>query len=800
MLSFLRYISAFALLAFAFGAHAAPSPFDLVGPRLDVAVTRGGSTLPLERVPNLAEGDRISIKLDLPPGQGDRFRLVAAFLRGAVDRPPRNWFHDAVSGKDKGSDLSLVVPRGAQQLALFILPERGGSADAIISAVRKQPGTFVRAVQDLNRASLDRARLDTFLDALVQVERENPERVSADSQVLTRSLSIRLKAECLQQPVEVQAACLSGGRETLLFADTHSSALADTLTGAPTDLAFQLSATPQGGYGSYSSYIGVVRDILRLFGAFQSTQLQFVPALSRLRDGRTTLLLNTPLSFGKPASVMAIGLPAIEAVQPPPLRRAEAAGLLCAARGTVLPVEGAPLVYATRYAHDVVLRTTRRDGTTVDLPAHADPRHGGYVLDGPLPDGAFGDRIDGRLQGNWGFSGFDGPSFTLANPRVNAWAAPADATLVTGRTNTLALVGSGAGCISSIVMQRGDGSPLPLEWKPDGPGGIAIDVPLEKASAGSVTVTITGAPGTDPVHLSLRAMDEIGRIDSLRVRAGERDAILTGSRLDQVRSVTVGATVFRPDELSRADGADRLALVSAGPAVDVSGAGRKMVADIAFAGDRHRAIGVTIAPAPVTPTILQRSVHAAPAGAGTVPIALTPDDVFAQDARITFAFRYEGAAPLTGGETVEVATGDGSAAVKIAGGQGYDVQDGATGIVTIVPGNALGTVAHGTIQFRVAAGNATSRWVPIGTVTRLPAIRSIDCGGVTCTITGDRLYLIGAIASNERFADARPVTDGYTARTIDVPAPPAADRRLFLRLRDAPDATAVITVPTRPAG
>src|SRR3546814_10836032 len=34
-------------------------------PGLQVAVTHGGRTLPIARVPNLAEGDRISIKLDL---------------------------------------------------------------------------------------------------------------------------------------------------------------------------------------------------------------------------------------------------------------------------------------------------------------------------------------------------------------------------------------------------------------------------------------------------------------------------------------------------------------------------------------------------------------------------------------------------------------------------------------------------------------------------------------------------------------------------------------------------------------
>lgn len=513
-----RLLRPFGLLALllplwlgAAAVRAAPSPFDLAGPRLDVAVTRDGATLPLEWVPNLAEGDRISIRLDLPAGQGDRFRLVAAFLRGAVDRPPEAWFHDTVSGRGKGGDLSLVVPKGAQQLALFVLPEGGAGRNAIVSAVRKQPGTFVRAVQDLNQASLDRARLDTFLDRLFQVGREDPANVNAASQVLTRSLAIKLKAECLQQPPELQAACLTGDRETLLFADTHSSALADTLTGAPVDLAFQLSATPQGGYGSYSSYIGVVRDIFRLFGAFQSSQLQFVPALAKMSDSRITLLLNTPLSFAKPASVMVIGLPAIEAAKPPPLQAATTAPLLCAAQGAVLPVEGAPLVYATRYAHEMVLRVAPDGSAPFDIPVHADARRGGFVLDrslpdpppAPLPDQRVGAVIDAQLAGRWGFTPFAGPRFRLSDPRVNRWSAAPDTSLVVGRDNAVALTGDGGGCIDAITLRRGEAPPQPLTWRYDGANAITVDVPLAKATPGPVTLTVTGATGTAPVALTL---------------------------------------------------------------------------------------------------------------------------------------------------------------------------------------------------------------------------------------------------------------------------------------------------------
>jgi len=799
MARILRYLTLAALLATAVPTQAAPSPFDLAGPRLNVAVTRNGSTLPLEWVPNLAEGDRISVKLDLTAGHRDRFRMVAAFLRGAVDRPTEAWFHDTVSGKGKGGDLSLVVPKGAQQLVLFVLPEGGAGRNAIVSAVRKQPGAFVRAVQDLNQATLDRARLDTFLDLLVQAGRQDPASVNAASQVLTRSLAIKLKAECLQQPAELQAACLTGDRETLLFADTHSSALADTLTGAPADLAFQLSSTPQAGYGSYSSYIGVVRDIFRLFGAFQSSQLQFVPALGKMADSGITLLLNTPLSFAKPASVMVIGLPAIEAAKPPPLQAAPGTPLLCAAPGAVLPVEGAPLVYATRYAHEMLLRAAPDGSTPFDIPVHADARRGGFVLDRALPDTNVGATIDARLAGQWGFTAFDGPRFRLSNPRVNRWAAAPRASLVVGRSNAVTLTGDGGGCIDSVTMTRGDAAAQTLAWKQDGPNTIVVDVPLDKAAPGPVTLTITGAAQSTPVRLTLPALQEVGRIDGISYAAGDEAAVLTGSRLDQVLEVKTGRTVWRPGALTRAASADRLTLVPVDAATARTlAAGERVAGDVTFTGDRHKTASLTVTPPRPSPMLLHRSI-AAHAGAGTLPIALRPDDAFAQDSRVTFAFRLDAGAPLTGRESIEIATMTGSAATRIVAGQGYDLQDATTGIVTFVPGEALGVSAHGPLRFRIVRDGDGSRWAPLGTAVRLPAVQAITCTTpTTCTLTGSRLFLIGAVAGNERFDGAQTIADGYTDGAVDITLPaPAPAGMLYLRLRDAADAVGIVAIPPK---
>ena len=72
--------------------HAAAAPFDLAGPVLEVTVTRAGTTLPAAEVPNLAVGDRIWIKADLPASQSAHYLLVSAFLSGSTNPPPEDRF------------------------------------------------------------------------------------------------------------------------------------------------------------------------------------------------------------------------------------------------------------------------------------------------------------------------------------------------------------------------------------------------------------------------------------------------------------------------------------------------------------------------------------------------------------------------------------------------------------------------------------------------------------------------------------------------------------------------------------
>jgi hypothetical protein len=343
--------------------------FELTGPDLRITVTRAGKELPLGAVPSLAEGDILHIAASLPGDQSAHLMVVSAFLRGATNPPPREWIGVARTWRDKPAEqtLTLTVPKGARQMVVLVVPDTRGAQGALVDAVRGKPGEFVRASQDLNQASLDHARLDAFIAAVRADSIAHPQGLRKIAPVLAHSLSIKLNEDCLDKIAEQQASCLVENREALVLNDVHTSSLTETLAGAPTDLALTVSATAAAGAGLYSPYIGVVRDLARVLGAFSNPQFSYLPTLAVVNGPVASLRLNTAPSFSKPKSVMVMAMPAIGADSPPQLR-STAPGPLCARSGPlVLPVEGAPLIFATGYAHDMSARLTAPEGKQSEL-------------------------------------------------------------------------------------------------------------------------------------------------------------------------------------------------------------------------------------------------------------------------------------------------------------------------------------------------------------------------------------------------------------------------------------------------
>jgi len=172
----------------------ADSSFDLDGPEMHVKVTRGEKVLDIAQVPNLQPLDRIWLRPELPPTQSVHYLLIVAFLRGPTNPPPEKWFTEAETWNKsvRRDGIRVTVPQGAEYLLLFLAPATGGGFSTIRSTVESQPGVFVRASVDLNQASLDRLRVDMYLNATRQTSETDPVALEAQSKLMARSLGLKM--------------------------------------------------------------------------------------------------------------------------------------------------------------------------------------------------------------------------------------------------------------------------------------------------------------------------------------------------------------------------------------------------------------------------------------------------------------------------------------------------------------------------------------------------------------------------------------------------------------------------------
>ncbi|PNU06289.1 hypothetical protein [Novosphingobium guangzhouense] len=790
-------------LALAAPVLADPAPFELAGPDLRIEVTREGTTLPISRVPSLAPGDKVVIHGALPENQSANFVLMSAFLRGATNPPPKDWIDLARTWKEKEKDksLTLTVPRDARQMVLLMVPETGGAEGVLVDAVRGKPGEFVRASQDLNQASLDHSRLNAFMAAIRAQDDNGPEYLRTVAPVLARSLSIKLQEDCLSKVIQSQASCLVQNRQSLVLNDVHTSSLAETITGTPTDLALQLSNTREGGAGYYSAYIAVARDVAKIFGAFNNPQFTYLPTLTVRQADTMSLLLNAAPSFQKPKSVMIAAMPAVEADIPPQLR-STAKGPICLVSGAVLPVEGAPLVFSTDFAHDVKVRLTSASGQTLELPVKARADKGGYVLAAETLPAAFAGDVRGHLHGSWGFAPFEGPDFLLQRPGAQPWKAAADGEgLIVGRDNEVTLQGAAPGCVENVTLRQGNGAVRPITWKAMEGQRLAVTVPLADAAAGDMRIEIRQRGAAEVQTVTLRARVQASRLDGLDVHAGDGQGILTGQRLDQVRSVTLGGVEFRPGELTRESGADRLRLVAQGDAKVSSGASDAASSDKAIVhleDGRNLTLPVRIGGPRPQATLLQRTVYPAPAGQGSKALDVGTGDMLPGNGEMVFSLKAAGKTRFGAGSFIEIAPVEGEAIARLEIGKGLNLESPEVMVATLKPGD-LPPATFGAIRFRVVsrgAGGQEERgdWTPLTSLVRLPRVDHVGCEGQDgpCTLVGRDLFLIDAVAVDDGFARPAMVQPGYTGRTLQISGRPA-DGVVRIRLRDAPDK--VVRVP-----
>jgi hypothetical protein len=790
-----RFRSLILTIALAAAAHAGPAPFDLAGPVLEVKIIRGAITLPISEVPNLAAGDQIWIRADLPATQSSHYLMVTAFLSGSTNPPPVTWFFPCKTwtGQCARDGLTVTVPQGAQQVLVFLAPETGGDFRTLTGTVRGSPGTFVRTSQDLNQAALDRSRLERYLSSIRSLNDSDPSKLKAVAPLLARSLAIKVDEKCLDRIPELQAPCLMQGQESLILNDGHSTSIVEALTSGPgADLAMEASYTPQLSYGYYSPYIASVLDIARIMDSFHVAQYQYIPALGSQQGDKLALTLNTAPSFHNPKSVLVAALPAIEQPQLPPLHAVDPKEIYCARRTTlVLPVEGAPLVYSTDYAHDVSLRLTGAEGKTIDLPAVADALQGGYVVDtSSLHSADLGDSVQASLRGRWGFDPYDGPSFHLMNAHAVAWELAAGDTgaLIVGRQDTVHFRAESVSCIDGIMLKDPAGKELKAEWKTVKPNEVEVKLPLQEAQPGAMTLMVTQFGVSQPQPIPIHAFSEAGRFEGFSIHAGDTQGVLKGSRLDEVASLAIGNLVFVPGELSTWQGTDELPmLVQDMQAVTALKPEHPIAAKVTLKDGRVFPLMASIdAPRPRV-VLIGKNVQPSPS-VDNSNIQLADSGELPQDATLVFSLRTQSPAKFSRDESVEVATTDGSSTTTLnLSNGGMTLENSQVALATLNPSKAFGSSAFGPLQYRVNAKGVTGDWQPLATLVRLPVLKDIKCPAtaeLACKLSGTNLYLIESVSSDSQFTHSVQVPEGFLGLALPVPHP--VEGPFYVKLRDDP--------------
>jgi hypothetical protein len=794
-------VAATLLLSIGLSTRADNNSFDLLGPRIEMKVSRNGKSLPISQVANLQPGDRLWLHPDFPDDQSARYLLIVAFLRGATNPPPESWFTKAETWTKpvKEEGIVVTVPRDAQQVLLFLAPETGGDFASLRSAVRGRPGVFVRASQDLNQASLDRSRLEKYLADVKAINDADPKALKDHSMLLARTLGIRVDEACFAKPVEEQSSCLTRNTDNLVLDDGHSQSMVTALASGPnSDLVGAVSATSLAGGGFYSAYVGAVVDLARVLGNLHTASYVYIPALALPKKEQMNLKLNNPPSFRKPMSVVVVGLPAVEAAQLPPLRTMNVDSVFCLQKSSlVLPVEGAPLLFSSDIGHDLFLYVAGKDGKEIKLPAKADASSGGLLIDTHTVEGLnLEGQVTGTVRGFWGFEPYEGPNFRLRTSRSAPWtvAATEQSALVVGREDTLHLQSDSAVCVDDIKIHDAQGKEVKSTWKVTKPDEIELKVALKDQTAGAMRAQFRqyGIAKTD--DLSLQAYAEAAHLDGFTINAGDKQGVLKGTRLDEVDHFELNGVHFVPAKLTRSNEKDELHLASQ---ADTDGLkpDQTVVAKVALKDGRVLDLPTKVEPARPKLTLVSKNIQP-----GDAPTAITlgSQNELPLDGQISFLLKSEVPARFPRSERIEVATTDESFATILSISDGTLVmRDAETLYATINPKKAFGPSAFGPIQFRPIQDDGTKGdWQPLATLVRVPVLKEIHCpdsADQPCRLSGSNLFLIDSVASDQQFAHNAPVPTDFIDSTLNVPHP--GDTGLFIKLRDDPASVNTVVLP-----
>ncbi len=354
------------------------------------------------------------------------------------------------------------------------------------------------------------------------------------------------------------------------------------------------------------------------------------------------------------------------------------------------------------------------------------------------------------------------------------------------------------------------GNQIETQWKQiDKPRSVDVAVSLQSLDPGALHLSIRQFGEPQPDTVAAQTFSEPARLTALDLHAGDITADLSGTSLGQVQQLAINGLIYTPVPPPLAPtGSDaatttpepsnptslRLSLPPNTPAPKFR-AGDKLTARFTLKDGRSLFLPVTVSTPRPSVTLISKSIGQA----NNSPIHLADQDDLPVDQQLTFSLKSAVPFPRTG--QIEIANADDSVHTKLSVASGTLVlQNPHTLLATLDPLKAFGTSAFGPLRLRpVAPDGTTGDWLPLATLVRLPTLKDLRCPAdttVACTLAGDSLYLVDAIATDPQFTEPTTVPEGFVGTTLPLPRP--AKTGFYLRLRDDPAAANSVTLPILP--
>jgi hypothetical protein len=331
------------------------------------------------------------------------------------------------------------------------------------------------------------------------------------------------------------------------------------------------------------------------------------------------------------------------------------------------------------------------------------------------------------------------------------------------------------------------------------PDELEIQVTLKDQRVGPLKMAVKqfGANASD--ELILNSYAEAAELDHFKINAGDKQGVLTGTRLDEVNSFELKGVRFVPTKLSRADKKDELQLAVATPAQPATPfqPDEKLVAHIDLKDGRVLDLQTTVdKPRPAVKLI---SKNVQPATRSSV--RLKNQDELPQDARLSFFLKTEVPESFPRTEKIEVSSADDSFHVVLSLGDGNLIlQNSETVLAILDPLKSFGPSAFGPLRFRpIDNDRENGDWQPLATLVRIPTLKELRCPespDKQCKLIGSSLFLIDSVASDPQFNHAISVPVGFPDAPLSVPRPNGT--LLYIKLRDAAGTVDSLVLPVLP--